>query len=121
MVLWNQSYSLGLMFVDCQNFAGLRGYNFLWVTGLLHRNARQSIILLIVRGDGNSLVMYMYLTKSTNKESVVSTVFIQSVINEICNRQNSTMELKSIYNPRSNLCPNRFFFFFCRKVYIIEC
>ena len=28
----------------------------MWVTGLLHQNARQSIILLIVRGDGISLV-----------------------------------------------------------------
>ena len=35
-ILWNHSYLLGPMFVDCQNFAGLRGQNFVgnWFVAL---------------------------------------------------------------------------------------
>ena len=43
-------YSRGLMFVDCQNFAGSWGRNLL-VTGLLLYNTGQFITLLNVCGD----------------------------------------------------------------------
>ena len=79
-ILWNHSYSWGPVFMDCQNFAGLWGRNFM---GNRFVASQYKTIRYFVWGNVNSWLrvtqeIHKHLSHMNNEEFTVSVLYLQA-------------------------------------------